>query len=94
MFKFNIGGTPTLSMVALNDIDTNVWYLAGDQKAVVARNINQMDTFIVFNLDKGYIEVFDGDTTDVIEEYPSLSMVFPSEVVVISLSLEIMGAAK
>lgn len=94
MFEFNIGGTPTLSMVHLQNIDTNVWYLSADQRAVVMRNDNQMNTFIVFNLDKGYIEVFDDDTSDALEEYPNLAMVFPSDVVNISLSLEIMGAVK
>ena len=94
MFKINIGGTPALSMLALEDIDRNTLYLASDQKSVVMQD-DREGGHLVFDLITNEIALYSyQDTSEITENYPGLVVVFPSETAVISLSLEIMGRDK
>ena len=94
MFSFNIGGVPALKMIPLADIDSNKFYLSSDQQLVIMFNATVSDSYIVYNLDKGYVEVFGDDSAEVISEYPALAMVYPDHMVSISLNLAINGGTK
>lgn len=94
MFNVNIGGTPALSMVALTDIDSDTLYLSSDQKSVVMKDSRE-GGHIVYDLKAKDVLIFTcHEESEIIENYPGLAVVFPSESVVISMSLEIMGGVK
>lgn len=94
MFKITVGGTPALSMLALEDIDRNTLYLASDQNSVIMQD-DREGGHLVFDLITNEIALYSyRDTSEITETYPGLAVVFPSETVVISLSLEIMGGTK
>lgn len=94
MFKITVGGTPALSMLALEDIDRNTLYLASDQRSVVMQD-DREGGHLVFDLTTNEIAIYSyQDTGEITETYPGLAVVFPSGTVIISLSLEIMGGTK
>lgn len=94
MFKVTVGGTPALSLLALEDIDRNTLYLASDQKSVVMQD-DREGGHVVFDLITPEIALYSYlDTSEITENHPGLAVVFPSETVIISLSLEIMGGTK
>ena len=94
MFKVTICGTPALSLLALEDIDRNTLYLASDQKSVIMQDDSENGR-VVFDLITHEIALYGyRDTSEIVENYPGLAVVFPSETVIISLSLEIMGGTK
>ena len=94
MFKVTVGGTPALSLLALEDIDRNTLYLASDQKSIVMQD-DRENGRVVFDLITHEITLYSyRDTSEIVETYPGLAVVFPSETVIISLSLEIMGGTK
>ena len=94
MFKVTVGGTPALSLLALEDIDRNTLYLASDQKSVVMQD-DREGGHVVFDLITHEIALYSYlDTSEITENHPGLAVVFPSETVIISLSLEIMGGTK
>lgn len=94
MFNVNIGGTPSLSMVALEDIDRNTLYLASDKKSVIMQD-DRENGHVVFDLNTNEITVYSyNDTSEITENHPGLAVVFPSESVSVSLSMEIMGGIK
>lgn len=94
MFKITVGGTPALSMLALEDIDRNTLYLASDQNSVIMQDDREVG-HVVFDLITKEVALYSyRDTGEIVETYPGLAVVFPSETVIISLSLEIMGGTK
>lgn len=94
MFKINIGGTPALSMLALEDIDRNTLYLASDQRSVVMQD-DREGGHLVFDLITKEISIYSySDASEITENHSGLAVVFPSDLVGISLSLEIMGGTK
>ena len=94
MFKVTVSGTPALSLLALEDIDLNTLYLASDQKSVVMQD-DRENGHVVFDLKTHEITVYGfSEISEITENHPGLAVVFPSEMVIISLSLEIMGGTK
>lgn len=91
MFSYNIGGVPALKMVHLSDTDPDKFYLSSDQSVIVFRDSANGST-ILYDLVRQNIEVYDeGCTYELTENHPSCSMLFPSEVVKVSMCFEIMG---
>lgn len=91
MFSYNIGGVPALKMIRLSDTDSDKFYLSSDQSVIVFRDSANGST-VLYDLVRQNIEVYDeGCTYELTENHPSCSMLFPSEVVKVSMRFEIMG---
>ena len=93
MFKVTVSGTTVLPLLALEDIDRNTLYLASDQKSVVMQD-DRGNGHVVFDLNTHEITIYFSDSCEITENHPGLAVVFPSETVSISLSLEIRGGTK
>ena len=90
MFSYTIVGVPALKMVHLSDIDINKFYLSKDQSVIVF--LDSDGSRILYDLVRQRIEVYDeGCTYELTENHPSCSMLYPSEVVKVSMRFEIMG---
>lgn len=93
MFTFNISGAPTLKLVSLFGIERDKFYLTASQQQVILCE-SRDGSYIVFDLVRGEITNYcDGDINELTVNFEGSAMVFPSELVKVSLNLSINGGS-
>lgn len=92
MFTVNTNGVPALKMVPLSDIYSNKFYLSSDHSAVVFRDGNEAT--VIYDLNEHNIMVYGDDcgNFEITENHPSCAILFPSDVVKVSMVFNIQGA--